>query len=158
MKSVPVNTCKKGVNVFDVASSQFLKKLATHLKDKRLVTPKPYTSLVKCSYSNELAPIDPDWFYTKAAAVARQIYVSKSSTLGVGSLRRVFAKKARRGVNTNTTSLAGGRIMRDIVQQLRKAGFVEQYKSSEGATFGLLITKAGRSQMDKIAQALSKSG
>ncbi len=158
MKSVPVNTCKKGVNVFDVSTAHFLKKFATHLKEKRLVTPQPYTSLVKCSYSNELAPLDPDWFYLKSAAVARQIYVSKSTTLGVGSLRRLFAKKARRGVNTNTTSLAGGKIVRDIVKQLRKAGFVEQYKSSEGATFGLLITKLGRSQMDKVAQALSRSG
>lgn len=37
--------------------------------------------------SNELPPQDIDWFYVRAAAVARHVYMRK--TVGVGRLRKV---------------------------------------------------------------------
>ena len=36
--------------------------------------------------SNELPPQDIDWFYVRAAAVARHVYMRK--TVGVGRLRK----------------------------------------------------------------------
>jgi small subunit ribosomal protein S19e len=37
--------------------------------------------------SNELPPQDIDWFYVRAAAVARHVYMRK--TVGVGRMRKV---------------------------------------------------------------------
>ena len=112
---------------------------------------------MKCSHANELSPLDSDWFFHKAAAIARQIYISKSKTLGVGSLRALFGKKKRRGVNTNTACNHSGKIIRDIVGQLKKNGLCENYASTDGVTLGLLITKNGRTQLDKLATTLAKS-
>ena len=169
IKELPLNKHKKGVNVFDVPSQKFNKKLAEYYKEKNLIKVPAvsvlfnikyfqYANLVKCSRSNELSPTDPDWFFHKAAAVTRQIYITKSKTLGVGSLRAIFGKKYRRGVNANVTSIHAGKIIRDIVGQLKKNGLCENYASTEGVTLGLLITKNGRTQLDKLATTLAKSG
>lgn len=40
-----------------------------------------------CVDSNELPPQDIDWFYVRAAAVARHVYMRK--TVGVGRMRKV---------------------------------------------------------------------
>ena len=121
-----------------------------------MITPPHYNNLVKCSYSNELAPLDPNWFYVKAAAVVRKIYITKSKTLGVGSLKSMFNKKHRRGVNCSVTSRHSGKILRDIIGQLKKIGYVENYVSSEGASLGLLVTRLGKAQLDKISASLKK--
>ena len=103
-----------------------------------------------------MSPNDPDWFFHKAAAIVRQIYITKSKTLGVGSIRSLLGKKHRRGRLPSVTSRGSGKIIRDIVTQLKKNGYVENYASTDGATLGLLVTKSGRSELDKIASRVLK--
>ena len=116
-----------------------------------------YNEFVKCSYANELSPLDPDWFFVKAAAIIRQVYKSKSKTLGIGSLKVQFGKRQRRGVNTNVRSNAGGKIIRDIVRQLKSISYVENYASTDGVTMGLLVTRTGKAQLDKIAAGIRRA-
>ncbi len=104
-----------------------------------------------------MSPLDSDWFYVKAAAIARKIYLSKSKTLGVGSLKVLLGKKHRRGAQPNCTSKASGKIIRDIIGQLKKNGYAENYASTEGVTLGLLLTKSGRSALDKVAASISRN-
>jgi len=54
------------------------------------------------------------------------------------------------------TSTAGGKILRDIVKQLKSAGYVENYGNTEGVKLGLLLTKSGKSALDKVAATLKK--
>ncbi len=49
-----------------------------------------WNDLVKCATFNELAPVDPDWFYVRCASVARHLYVRRA---GVGALRKVYGGK-----------------------------------------------------------------
>jgi len=72
-------------------------------------------------------------------------------------LRTQFGKKKRRGVNANIAARHSGKIIRDIVGQLKKNGLCENYASTEGVTLGLLITKNGRTQLDKLATTLAKT-
>ena len=76
--------------------------------------------------------------------------------MGVGSLKAIFGKKYRRGANASVTSKAGGKIIRDIVTQLRKNGYVENYANTEGTKLGLLLTRSGKSALDKVAATLRK--
>jgi hypothetical protein len=39
---------------------------------------------------------------------------------------------------------------------LKKNGYVENYANQEGSTFGLVLTKTGRAELDKIASRLIK--
>ncbi len=115
-----------------------------------------WSYLVKSGHANELSPLDPDWLFYKAAAIARQIYVSKSINVGVGTLKAFLGKKKRNGVRPPRYSKAGGKVIREIVSQLKKNGYVENYANQEGSTFGLVLTKAGRAELDKIASRLIK--
>ncbi len=112
--------------------------------------------MVKCSKANDCEPINPDYFYYKAAAICRKLYVTKSKNIGVGSLRSMFSKKQRRGSQPPKTFKAGGKIIRDIVIQLKAAKYVENFGKDDEGRFGLFLTKTGRSELDKIASGLLK--
>jgi small subunit ribosomal protein S19e len=111
--------------------------------------------LIKTSHGNELSPLDADWFYYKAAAIVRQIYVSKSRNVGVGTLKTFFGRKKRNGVRPPKFIRSAGKIVRVIVRQLTPT-FIEPLHVSTENTLGLGITKGGRAQLDKIANKVMK--
>lgn len=64
--------------------------------------------------------------------------------------------KKRRGVQSPKFTQASGKVLREVVSQLKKNGYIENYANQEGHTFGLLLTKQGRAELDKIASRISK--
>ena len=69
----------------------------------------------------------------------------------------MFSKKQRRGSQPPKTFKSGGKIIRDIVSQLKAAKYIANYGSEEDDNnFGLYVTKTGRSELDKIAAGLLK--
>ena len=83
--------------------------------------------------------------------------MTKSKNIGVGSLRSMFSKKERRGSQPPKTFKAGGKIIRELVIQLKNAGYVQNFgKNEDESNFGLFLTKNGRSELDKIASGLMK--
>ncbi len=83
--------------------------------------------LLKYCY-RELAPYNPDWYYIRAAAVARKVYLRPGR--GIGGLRKAFGSVERRGVLTNHHKKGAGGVIRHILQQLEKLDVVE--KSGKG--------------------------
>ena len=158
IKSIVLNQKKKGFTVLDVPSSQFINELATFFKEKNIIKMPKYAPLVKCSRANDCEPISPDYIYYRAAVICRKLYLSKSKNLGVGSLRSIFSKKQRRGSQPPKTFRSGGKIIRDLVIQLKAKEYIDNYgKNEEEATdHGLYLTKTGRSELDKIASGLIK--
>lgn len=47
-----------------------------------------YVDYYKTGQFNELAPYDKDWYYHRAASVARHIYVRKG--VGIGALSKIY--------------------------------------------------------------------
>ena len=158
IKSIELNQKQKGFTVLDVPSAKFINELATFFKEKNIIKVPKYAALVKCSRANDCEPISPDYIYYKAAAICRKLYLSKSKNLGVGSLRSMFSKKQRRGSQPPKTFRSGGKIIRDLVIQLKAKEYIDNYgKNEEDATdHGLYLTKTGRSELDKIASGLMK--
>lgn len=74
-----------------------------------------WVDLVKTAPMKELAPIDPDWYYVRAASVARQIYLRGGR--GVGGLCKRYGGKHRRGALPNIHSPAGGSIIRQYAPE-----------------------------------------
>merc|ERR1711990_409222 len=152
---------KKGGNVLDVHSQSFIKKLAEFFKEKDLlkVPKKMEHGLVKCSHANEIAPLSSDWFFTKAAAVVRQIYICQTKTMGVGTLKRMFGMRKRRGRQPPCFATGSGKILREIVKQLRTIGYVQNLVSvsddgKNNIGLGLTMTKSGTAELDKVASRL----
>ena len=157
IKSIEISKKEKGFTVLDVPSSQFINALADYFKEKNIIKVPKYAPLVKTSKSNDCEPISQDYIYYRAAAICRKLYLTKSKNLGVGSLRSMFSKKQRRGSQPPRTFRAGGKIIRELVIQLKGKEYIDNYGQNEEETDkGLHLTKKGRSELDKIAAGLMK--
>jgi len=64
--------------------------------------------------------------------------------------------KKRRGAHPPKFTQASGKVIREAVSQLKKLGYVENYGNTDGHTFGLVLTKQGRAELDKIAARIVK--
>ena len=157
IQTIEINQKKSGFTVLDVPANKFINELAAFFKEKNIIKLPKYAPLVKTSRANDCEPINPDYIFYKAAAIARKLYLTKSKNVGVGSLRVMFSKKERRGSQPPKTFRAGGKIIRDLVIQLKNAKYIENYGGKDDETnSGLYLTKSGRSQLDKIASGLMK--
>ncbi len=158
IKSIEINQKKAGFTVLDVPANKLINQVASFFKEKNIIKVPAYAPLVKTSRSNDCEPINPDYIFYKAAAICRKLYLTKSKNLGVGSLRSMFSKKERRGSQPPKTFRAGGKIIRELVIQLKKAGYVSNYgkDEEESTNYGLFLTKKGISEFDKIASSLMK--
>ena len=69
----------------------------------------------------------------------------------------MFSKKQRRGSQPPKSFRSGGKIIRDLVIQLKAKDYIENYgKEEDENNHGLHLTKTGRSELDKIAAGLMK--
>ena len=152
-----MNQKKAGVTALDVPSNILINAIASYFKEKNIIKLPKYSALVKTSRANDCEPISADYIYYRAAAICRKLYLTKSKNVGVGSLRSMFSKKQRRGSQPPKTFRSGGKIIRDLVIQLKGAKYVENYKGEEEESFhGLHLTRTGRSELDKIAAGIMK--
>ena len=156
IQTIEINQKKSGFTVLDVPANKFINELAAFFKEKSVIKLPKYAPLVKTSRANDCEPINPDYIFYKAAAIARKLYLTKSKNIGVGSLRVMFSKKERRGSQPPKTFRAGGKIIRDLVIQLKNAKYIANFGGKEESNSGLYLTKSGRSQLDKIASGLMK--
>ena len=156
IQTIEINQKKSGFTVLDVPANKFINELAAFFKEKSVIKLPKYAPLVKTSRSNDCEPINPDYIFYKAAAIARKLYLTKSKNIGVGSLRVMFSKKERRGSQPPKTFRAGGKIIRDLVIQLKNAKYIANFGEKEESNSGLYLTRSGRSQLDKIASGLMK--
>ena len=156
ISTIEINKDKKTNNVLDINSNEFIKTLALFLKEKNIIKVPKYASIVKCGHANDTHPVDQDYFYSKAAAIFRRLYVTKNKNLGIGTLRVLLGKKQRRGVQPPKFFKAGGKLIADIVHQLKSAKYVENYNDEDSNISGLKLTSKGRAELDKIANGMKK--
>lgn len=135
----------RSATVKDCAPAAFIKEFADHLKNKQEFEVPVYADLIKTGIHKDNAPYDPDWFYIRAAAVARQVYVHRG--IGVGALRRHFGGAQRRGTRRQRTVVASGGLIRNILQQLETLGYVEKVDTDGGR----VVTKEGQAALDQVA-------
>ncbi|CAJ0571934.1 unnamed protein product, partial [Mesorhabditis spiculigera] len=128
----------------DVDSAEIVKQIAHFLKKSGKVQLPANADLLKLGQFKELAPIDPDWFYIRCAAIARRLY---SRPTGVGGLRKIYGGKLRRGVRPNHWVAGCGSVCRRALQTLEKLKWVE--KKGDGK--GRILSKQGRKDLDRIA-------
>jgi small subunit ribosomal protein S19e len=102
-----------------------------------------WVDTVKTGPAKELPPQNIDWFYVRAAAVARHVYLRK--TVGVGRLRKVHGSTRNRGSRPSHHVDASGSVDRKVLQALEKIGVVEQDEEKGGRR----ITQSGQRDLDR---------
>lgn len=103
-----------------------------------------WADIVKTGIHKELAPIDPDWFYTRCAAVARHLYVRSPS--GVGAMTKIFGGKNRRGVRGGVYVRGSSSVARRALQALESIKWIEKHHNG-----GRVLTSQGVRDLDRIA-------
>ena len=85
----------------------------------------------------------PPRFYTRAASVARHVYLRK--TVGVGRLRKAHGSQKNRGSRPSHHVDASGSVDRKVMQALEKIGVLEQDEDKGGRR----ITQSGQRDLDR---------
>ncbi|KAK5122665.1 40S ribosomal protein S19 [Meristemomyces frigidus] len=135
-----------GVSVRDVQADKFINAYAAFLKRQGKLPIPGWADTVKTSHSRELPPQSIDWFYVRAAGVARHIYMRK--TVGIGRLRKVHGATKNRGMRPSHHVDASGSVDRKVCQALEKIGVLEKDEDKGGRR----ITQSGQRDLDRIAQ------
>ena len=84
-----------------------------------------------------------DWFYVRAASVARHVYLRKS--VGVGRLRKAHGGQKNRGSRPSHHVNASGSVDRKVMQALEKIGVLEHDEEKGGRR----ITQQGQRDLDR---------
>ena len=132
----------------DVSSHDFVVEYAQHLKKTGKMEVPKWVDLCKTAPFKELAPYDEDFYYIRAASMARKIYLRAG--IGVGAFRKIYGGSKDRGTRTEHFQKASGGLIRSILHNLEAMGVVE--KMEDG---GRKITKKGQKDLDLVATTLN---
>mmetsp|Transcript_7254 Transcript_7254/g.7951 ORF Transcript_7254/g.7951 Transcript_7254/m.7951 type:complete len:150 (+) Transcript_7254:46-495(+) len=139
---------RKGVTVRDVEPAKFINAYADVLKNNDKFHVPKWVELVKTGVHKELAPYDPDWYFVRAAATIRKIYLRPGS--GVGALAKRFGGGFRRGARPVKHQDSATGIIRAILLALDDLKLTE--KTENG---GRRVTKIGQQALDLIANQIA---
>ena len=135
------------MSIYDVKPSELIGKTAEELK--KIIKQPEWSTFIKTGVGKERPPENTDWFYMRAAAVLRKVYLAKGP-IGVNKLRTKFGNRKNRGVKPERFRMAGGKIIRNILQQLEKNKLIAQ--KAIGVHKGRVATKEGRALLEKLAK------
>lgn len=154
------------ITVKDVAPEAFIKAYAEHLKKTQRITPPENSHFIKTGRFKDMAPYSEDWFYVRAAALARKI--SLRPELGVGSLKHIFGGKLRNGNANSHHASASGKVIRYALQQLEKANVLMRYNDkrnrglthvpeAKGVLLPRIVSPEGQKEINEIAKQVFRN-
>lgn len=130
-----------GIN--DKTITEGIKGTAEKLKTE--ISMPEWAQYVKTGTSRQRKPLQLDWWYLRAASVLRQIAIK--GPIGVSKLRTKYGGRKNRGHKPEKFFKGGGKIIRDILQQFEKKGYVSYKK--DGVHKGRIITPKAQSLLNK---------
>ena len=144
------------ITLKDVPADKFIEAYAAHLKKTQKIQPLEGHEYLKTAFYKDKNPECPDWYYTRAAALARKMYLRPQ--IGVGRLRHLFGSVKRNGHAKNKHGKASGKIIRHALIQLEKAGILTRFKDDQGNIFDQrVISKEGQKELNEVAKNVFKA-
>ena len=141
------------VTVFDVNANELIDKAAEELKKVPEIKAPEWTIFVKTSPGKEKPPMRDDWWYVRAAAILRTIYIQ--GPIGTEKLRTKYGAIRYRSKSRKPEHFvkASGSIIRKILQQLQAANLVEL--ESKSIRRGRLISGKGKKLLDNLSKTIA---
>jgi len=130
--------------VYDVPPDHIIRRVAEELKKKKEIVPPAWAAFAKTGVHKEMPPEDPDWWFIRAAAVLRRVYVD--GPLGVERMRSFYGGNKNRGSKPNAFRKGSGSILRKSLQQLEAAGLVIHDKT------GRRVSPEGMKFLDNLSK------
>ncbi len=140
------------ITVYDIEPGKLNEQLAAELKKMKEFEMPPWAYFVKTSVARARPPMEYDYWYKRAASILRQIYVK--GIVGVNRLKTRYGGRQDRGMKLPCFKRGSGKIIRIILQQAEKAGFLEKVKGGKGKKAGRKLTEKGKQWLDEIASQI----
>jgi len=83
------------ISVYSVEGGEYIVKLASKLKTLKEFEMPEWAYYVKTGISKERPPVNPDWWFIRAASILRQIYLNE--IVGVQRLRTRYGGRKNKG-------------------------------------------------------------
>src|SRR3989338_6659675 len=115
-------------SIYDVNAQELIDAAAQELGKDVNFKAREGARFVKTGMHADRVPEKKDWWQVRAAAILRT--VSRYGPLGTAKLRVRYGGQKRRGYRPPHFYPASGNIIRTILQQLEKAGYVKQQEKS----------------------------
>ncbi|MBX8631771.1 MAG: 30S ribosomal protein S19e [Thermoplasmata archaeon] len=132
---------------YDVPAQRLIEALTAELRKMEAIKAEEWMQFVKTGRHREKAPVVPDWWYRRVAAVLRKVYIM--GPIGTSRLAAEFGGSSDRGSKPNAAVKGSGSITRVALQQLEKAGLVQRQKNQ-----GRIVTPKGRAFVDDTAHSV----
>ncbi len=108
--------------VKDVPADLLIERAAEKLKEMDAIYVPKWAPYVKTGIHKEKRPTDPDWWYTRTAAVLRKVYIH--GPIGVMRLSAMFGGRVDRGSKRYHPVRGSRSIIQTSLVQLENAGLV----------------------------------
>lgn len=115
-------------------------------KDNNVVAPE-WAVFVKTGVHKERPPMQENWWTIRAASALRK--VAKHGPIGVNSLAKQYGGRQNRGYRPDVKKSASRNIVRKVLQQLEKSGYIKA--STEGKA-GKVLTKEGKALLNECKE------
>jgi len=129
--------------VYDVPADILISKLAEVLKNEDIQTPS-WVPFVKTGSHADKPPQISEWWHTRCASILRKIYLNGPIT--VNDLRSKYGASKAVGYGRARHRYASGAIIRNVIHELEKLGYVEKIEKK-----GRVLTKHGTKKLDRLA-------
>lgn len=135
----------------EVPVQKLIEKLSEELKKNENIKPPDWSKYVKTGVAKERPPLQKDWWFLRSAALLRKVY--KEGPVGVQRLRNAFGgrRKMPHGKKIHHHRKGGGKIIRLVLQQLEKAGYVQRIEKPKR---GRILTPKGQKLLSKISKEI----
>ena len=141
-------TGHKGLQVREVPAADFVNALAKYFEESHVISAPDWADLVKTGYLKQMPPCNANWWYVRAASIARQIFMNHSASVSGLSFR--YGANENPGSSPKHHEVASRKVIRVILQQLEKAGLVETTEK------GRVMTGKGAKTLNTVANEFSK--
>ena len=139
----------KKITPREIHSDLFIETLASKLKNMNEFKMPEWAMFVKTGAAKVKPPERNDWWHIRAASILRSIYMR--GIVGVSKLRTKYGSRKKRGARPEKFYKASGKLIRTVLQQATKVGFVEHIKENKA---GRRITKKGKEFLESLAVEL----
>jgi len=137
------------ITIYDVPADKFNEKLAEALRKIEEFKMPEWAYFIKTSVARARVPYEQEWWYKRVASILRQIY--RKGVIGVNRLKIRYGGKKKRGVKPPEFRKGSGKIIRVILQQAEKSGWIIK---CEGKKKGRQLTKKGLEFLNSIAEKI----
>ena len=133
----------------EVEADKLIEKVSQELEKMEVMKPPQWAGFAKTGVSRERPPQQKEWWYIRSASLLRKLYIE--GAIGVSRLRRIYGSRKRRGHKPEHKYPASGSVIREILQQLEKAGLVKTEKRK-----GRMLTPKGKAFLKELAKSVAQ--